>query len=250
MKCQRDPLREVQNIQESASLINTNDCETGKTLAHMKKTEMQQELRRRGCNTSGNIEMLRARLREKRLCVGHRLGWLAFSDATLSDSGLQHMELPAIEPLRCLKGHIENILCELQHQKYSAIAQVAKEFVKEEFHGQNLLRSRHYMQDISKFASVLEENPNVPETCKLLVTSLANICSIMYCSASTRTAKTILQLYCKTFLHDLTLRLVVGDKPASVTKRKMYELYYHKIMKHAPLVNRLVALSSLNAEQE
>ena len=243
--CYRVKPRTAEEIVSSAKFTTT-----AKSLSTMKKGDLQKELKRRGMKSVGTCDAMKESIRNDRRGVDRVPGWLNSSTVELHSSALANIEIPAIEPLHCLKGHIENIFKEFQNKRYGNISEVVSTFWKLRFEGKQILRGRDYRNALNELDNEIRGNDNISKEFRLMVTSLADIAYIMYMDAYQRNAKTILQLYGKTFIHALLLDILVGRNPATMTGRKFYGLYYHQIVKHAPLVYRLLALSSINAEQE
>ena len=82
-----------------------------------------------------------------------------------------------------------------------------------------------------------------------LFDSLAELCKLFYEKAYNRSPKKILRVHNYTFLHAMAVPFLIGT-PVKMTMRRMYGRHYHALCTHAPIINRLRCLRSINTEEE
>ena len=76
-----------------------------------------------------------------------------------------------------------------------------------------------------------------------LVDTLVEICEILYADRESRSPRSVLRLHNLSFIHcRLCVRLFY--RPKAISKRK----YFHSLTTHAPILNRMIGLRSLNDE--
>lgn len=83
-----------------------------------------------------------------------------------------------------------------------------------------------------------------------LLDTLVEITHLAYEQAKYRSPRQILRLHNQSFLHAMWCKEIIGKKPKSLTKRKFYGKYYHSLTSHAPIVQRIISLSSIHTEEE
>lgn len=77
---------------------------------------------------------------------------------------------------------------------------------------------------------------------------MEEVCKICYMRAEDRSPRTILRLHNLTFKVGIITRSLFGKTPK--TKAHIYGIYFHNITSHLSCTYRLIALSSINAEQQ
>lgn len=99
---------------------------------------------------------------------------------------------------------------------------------------------------IKVYLKLLKEK-DVDSKVKQLLYALIKISELLYASECNRTPKSVLQLYNVTWLHhELCCELL--PSPKVLTREKLYGVYFHDLVVHAPPQYQLVCLRSTNAE--
>ena len=93
---------------------------------------------------------------------------------------------------------------------------------------------------------VLHDN-TADENLVLLVDTLVEICEILYADSELRSPRSVLRLHNLTFI-DGRLCVQLFYDPKAISKRKMFGKYFHSLITHPPILNRIISLRSLNAE--
>ena len=83
-----------------------------------------------------------------------------------------------------------------------------------------------------------------------IFSTFAEIQEITYAVEEKRPCPTILRLSNLTFTHALLLFIHIKDNLKSLTSRKLFGVYYHSIVKHAPIPFRLFSGRTANTEKE
>ena len=73
---------------------------------------------------------------------------------------------------------------------------------------------------------------------------------ILYAEEKDRNPQMILRYHLQSYIHFHLLISLVGNKPKSLTKRKLFGKYFHAIMRHAGKQLRIISGKSSHAEQE
>ena len=80
-----------------------------------------------------------------------------------------------------------------------------------------------------------------------VVDTLVEIREILYADRESRSPRSVLCLHNLTFIQGrLCVRLFYS--PKAISKRKMFGKYFHSLTTHAPILNRMIGLRSLNDE--
>lgn len=81
-----------------------------------------------------------------------------------------------------------------------------------------------------------------------LLLSFIEMTKIFYSHDEERCQRQILRLYNLSWLHSKTVNKVLCP-PKALTYRKLFGIYFHAIIDHAPITQRILCLRSVNAEQ-
>ena len=84
---------------------------------------------------------------------------------------------------------------------------------------------------------------------QMVFNTLAELCKILYQRDHERCPKQVLRLHNYSFLHAIAVRRLIGT-PVKLTMRRMYGRHYHALATHAPILNRIICLRSINTENE
>ncbi|XP_057310151.1 uncharacterized protein LOC130648136 [Hydractinia symbiolongicarpus] len=83
-----------------------------------------------------------------------------------------------------------------------------------------------------------------------LLYTLMEIVRLAYMKSQKRSPKFILRIHNVTFQHAMLCQSVLGNNLKTITKEKLYAIYFHSLTAHLPEVSRIVAPSSLHSENE
>ena len=83
-----------------------------------------------------------------------------------------------------------------------------------------------------------------------ILQSLAEIQEILYLPDNKRTTSTVLRLINITFIHAMLIKIFFNNKLLSMTNRKLFEVYYHSLIRHAPEQYRIIPGRTCNTEKE
>ena len=108
------------------------------------------------------------------------------------------------------------------------------------------LRCIDYRKATVLLCKVLHDN-TADENLVLLVDTLVEIYEILYADSELRSPRSVLRLHNITFIHG-RLCVQLFHSPKAISKRKMFGKYFHSLITHAPILNRIISLRSLNAE--
>lgn len=216
----------------------------------LKVEDLRKELQARGESSDGLKKDLHQRLTDI-LGGTTKLPALIHSynnDHTeLSDLNLSQYEVLFFEPLHCCLNHIEHILTELPtHISDVETLILLKETISASLNKQKL-RCVDYRRALLQLTVRLAMNENVDENVRDLLTTFCEMMHMYYAYEDQRNPRQILRLYNVTLKHSQAFREVLTP-PQTMTYRKMFGIYYHQIIDHAPFTYRLVCLRSINAE--
>ena len=209
----------------------TEECIARGLPAHGDKSEMQHHL----SSALGGIQRLPSVL-------------LLPEKPSLQDLNLSFYEILPTEPLHDVKEHIKNTLEEL-----------SKHLTKDEklhftsvydtiFGEKDKIRGTDYRRGcilISKYM-----RGKCRDSVQRILDSLVEISRLSYAGALKRTPRSILRFHNITFLHAMWCKMLIGKTPKALTQRTFYGRYWHSLTCHAPLVLRIVSLSSIHTEEE
>ena len=161
----------------------------------------------------------------------------------LTELNLDTYTILDCEPLHDLKGHLTNILEELPNILTGETKTIVKELNKKR--GPSGSDARVALLEINNIIQCRDVDQNI----KMLLLTAVKISERLYSSDVKRTPKNILQLYnCSWLHHELCKTLF--SKPKEITYEKLFGLYLHSIVVHAPLQYEIVCLKSVNTENQ
>ena len=141
------------------------------------------------------------------------------------------------------KGHAYNLLQELPLLLPSSLKNTVTEIIsttlKDNVSGV-LLR----VASIKVYLKLLKQK-DIDSKVKQLLYTLVKISELLYASECHHTPKSVLQLYVTWLHHELCCDL---PNPKVLTREKLYGVYFHDLVVHAPPQYQLVCLRSTNAE--
>ena len=223
-----------------------------KPFANLKKEQLVEELRLRDVfDLTGNKSVLASKL-QSLLCGAQRVPTILLMNPTqsLSDVNLSTYTVLDSEPLHDLKGHLINLLTELPHILSGETKVHVDELLK------HLLLSKKqngYSGSDLRIALIevtnLVQSEDVDYELKCLLSSVVKMSECLYAGDDKRTPKAVLQLYnCCWVHHELCKSLF--PQPKEMTYEKMFGLYLHSLVVHAPRQYEIVCLRSVNAENQ
>ena len=144
--------------------------------------------------------------------------------------------------------HIENVLGEVTEYLAEPVKTNFQQAITTAYEEKSVKRCSDHRLALLTVLAATEQN--LPLKVRNILLTLAEIQKIVYDVDKNRDNKQILRLHNLVFLHQMTLKKLVGTKPRSATARKFYGKYYHDIVRHAPLQQRVVCGESANTEDE
>ena len=175
-------------------------------------------------------------------------------ERTLEELNLDKYEISPSEPLHDVKGEIANTLEALPDVLSESQKTILEETLELAFGDKDKKRGCDYRAATILVYLYLSQNaakPCSPEVTELLYT-LVSLSKLAYESAELRTPKSVLMMYNVTFRYAMAKMDLFGMKWSSskMSNTKFYGLYYHSIVSHFADIHRIIALSSLHAEEE
>jgi hypothetical protein len=249
----RSDIRTLSAIVESAASSKyTSERKHLKPYGKMKKKELQEELDERNIydfDERTTVQELPELVRISRNGVENLPPVMLEPQVMdLNAVNLADAEVVGIEPMHVLKGHTENLLEELSSSHYGKMKQALEKFKRLEFADKVILRARDYRTALHKMPTFLASE-GMSSDYYMLFDSLSDVAKLCYMPEKNRSSAAILRLYNQSFMYTMLIKQIIGN-PKRITKRKLYGLYFHAIMKHAPLTLRTVSLSSMHVERE
>ena len=158
----------------------------------------------------------------------------------------KYEEVP-VEPLHDLKEHINNVLKELPKHQTDEEKKMFDEAVQAVLSTKEKLQGSDY--HLCCVVLPLHLGNNCRLTIKRLLHTLAELCELLYAPAEKRTPRFILHLHNITFSQVIAVHKVFQISQL-LTYRKLFRIYYHSIICHAPLPSHIISLSSVDTEEE
>ena len=217
----------------------------------LSKTQLEEELVSRGeYNLDRKTKSEMSSMLSSILQGCQRVPALLFNAPTadFTTMGLSDYEMLLCEPLHDVSKHIENIFEELPGHLDKDHALLFTETVAAARGQKEVVRGVDNRMAVIKVTSVLYGK--MPLNVENLLLTLCNMQMILYQSEKDRTATTILRYYNISFLHGLLCKIVIGRNTKALTQRKMYGKYFHNLITHAPLQQRLISGRSSNVENQ
>jgi len=147
-----------------------------------------------------------------------------------------------------LKGHIYHVIKELPYLLSSPAKDQIKQVIETTLPKQQV-SCANLTVTLVKVCLKLLKCQNVDEKVKMLITTLVKITEVLYLRDSSRTPRSVLQLYNATWLHnELCCELI--PEPREHTKTCFYGVYLHNLIVHSPQQYEIVCLRSTNAESQ
>ena len=218
-----------------------------KPLEGLKVQELRSEFRARGMIHEGKTKNeLEKELNHLRKGIQKFPALLQpFPEKQLKDIHLDKYEISPCEPLHDIKGHMANLFEELpKHVSGAVETEVQK--IKSTILNKDTLRCVDYRKAAVLLSKALHDTA-AENSLVQLVDTLVEICEILYADIELRSPRSVLRLHNLTFIHG-RLCVLLFYNPKAITKRKMFGKYFHSLTTHAPILNRIISLRSLNAE--
>ena len=166
--------------------------------------------------------------------------------ALLKDLHLEKYEISPVEPLHNIKGHIANLI-----EEAITIGKCSEEALQKLIRIRDAVLSKSTVRCsdvvIMIYVALEEIDPHSPLTD--VFQTAAEINEIVYSKPEKRDRRQIL-CFCNVtlnFVHCMMCREVFSDL-VKVSRTKLFGQYFHAIVYHAPMVNRLISPSSLYTE--
>ena len=192
---------------------------------------LREELTARGYETADMLKPdMQAQLTAE-LKGAQRVPTLLVLDPTqsLEKLHLQDYEVLDCEPLHDFKGHAYNLLQELPHLLTPSLKQTITQLIETTLQKVSGVLLR--VTTIKVYLKLLKLT-GVDDRVKQLLGTLVKISELLYASDSSRTPKSVLQLYNVTWLHhELCCDLI--PSPCTQTREKLYGVYFHDLVVHA-----------------
>lgn len=213
----------------------------------LKKGELISELKARDVhvNTSDNKKDLDHQLQEI-LCGATNVPPLLSEKHSLQDLNLESYEVLSFEPLHDTMNHISNIMKELPHHITDPKILITIKQVESVVFDKEKVRGTYYRRALMKLTSAILGD--ISQEVQDLLLSFIEMTKIFYSHDEERCQRQILRLYNLSWLHSKTVNKVLCP-PKALTYRKLFGIYFHAIIDHAPITQRILCLRSVNAEQ-
>jgi hypothetical protein len=241
--------RKYKDLTEKQNLILAGPAGRKQSLhpyKDLKVQELKAELQARGISAEGKKGDLQKELAET-------LGGTTRLPALLDLRGgydvkalnLESYEVLYFEALHCTMNQIKNILVELPHHITDIDTLIKlKEILCIQLN-KDKIRGVDYRKTLIFVTIALYAQVNLEV--KTLLLSLCEMVEICYAQDEQRSPKMILRLYNLCWRHEIQCRRVLTP-PKSLSYRKLFGIYIHSFVAHAPLLLRQVSHRSTNAE--
>ena len=164
----------------------------------------------------------------------------------LSELNLDRYTILDCEPLHDLKGHLSNLFDELPKLLTKEQEEKCLKLIKSKF-GQKVSGADMRAAVIDLFLLLCQENSS--EAILDLLLSIIKISQILYMDEEKRSPKMVLRLYNCAWYHVELCRELISQ-PKTMTTRKMYGIYLHSLIAHAPRQYELISQKSTNTENQ
>ena len=211
----------------------------------LKKAEVISELKARKEGISGCKKDLDLRLQEI-LCGATNVPPLLSENHTVEDLNLQAYEVLSFEPLHDTMNHISNVIKELPHHITDPKVLITIKQVVSVIFDKEKVRGTDYRRALLKLTAAILGD--VSQEVQDLLLSFIEMTKVFYAHDDERCPRQILWLYNLSWLHSKVVSKVLCP-PKALTYRKLFGIYYHAIIDHAPIMQRILCLRSINAEQ-
>ncbi len=222
-----------------------------KPLNGLRVEQLRQELETRGQCTS---DKLKPELLEELSCIlkgAQRVPTLLVCNPTqsLDSLNLSQYEILDCEPLHDLKGHISHILEEIPHLLSPPLRLECTSIIETTVPKQKVSGVLLRVALLKVFLKLTNHAlPDVNEI-RMLVQTAVKMSELLYSTHSHRTPKSVLQLYNCSWLHHELCCELIGD-PKEQTLQRLFGVYLHSLVVHAPPQYELVCLRSTNSESQ
>ena len=153
------------------------------------------------------------------------------------------------EPLHDMKGHLENLFEELPNCKLlnKKIAGEVKGVLDVDL-GKDMKTGGDYRLAAIHLLILLKKRTTPPKILLMLET-IVDISELLYADDSKRCPKSVLRLYNSTWIH-FELCCEVFQTTTTISHQKMFGIYFHSLLVHAPPQYEIMCLKSANSEHE
>ena len=216
-------------------------------LDKLKVQDLKTELQMRGVETTGKKkDQLSETFDELRQGINNVPALLQPDPETLLDNlHLDRYEICPSEPLHDIKGHLCNVIAETW-KLLSGEALVRFQHICSTVLGKDTLQCSDYRRAAILISLALKES-EADDTIVEVFRTVVEINELLCANATKRSPKSILRLHNVTYIH-ATLCAQLFSSPKTMSHTKMFGRYFHSLACHAPLVNRIVPLRSINTE--
>lgn len=166
----------------------------------------------------------------------------------MASLNLEEYEVMPIEPLHDCKGHIKNVWDVLPEILIPKEYKIFQQSLDATYGYKDKIRGSDYrMSTIVVYQAMKNNCRNKIED---LLYTLMEIVRLAYMKSQKRSPKFILRIHNVTFQHAMLCQSVLGNNLKTITKEKLYGIYFHSLTAHLHEVSRIVAPSSLHSENE
>ena len=245
-RCKPRSLQELQTLVLAGKYGNASG--QLKPLDNLLVDHLRAELQARGCCTRGKLKpALQSELTTILKGVQRVPTLLTLNPTqTLQSLNLEHYEIMDCEPLHDFKGHAFNLLQEIPHLFSTPLKENIKDIIETTAPKQKVTGALLRVATIKLYLKLLKLS-EVDNRVKQLIGTLVKISEILYAKNASRSPKAVLQLYNVTWMHhELCCDLI--PNPKEQTRQKLYGVYLHDLVTHAPTQYQIICLRSTNAE--
>ena len=213
------------------------------------ENQLANECRAHGLDEGGKKKELEERLSEQ-LGGIQRLPAMLLppNPPSLEDLNLSQYEVLPTEPLHDVKDHIKNLMTEIPKHLTKDESPEFKKLCEVLFDGKDKIRGTDYRKGCLITSKYMHGKWR--DCIQRVFNTMVEISKFCYAGTLKRTPKCILRFHNQTFLHAMWCKMLVGNSPKALTRRKFYGRYFHSLTVHAPIVYRVISLSSIHTEEE
>ena len=150
-----------------------------------------------------------------------------------------------------MKGHLSNVFDELPYLLEKSLAEDVTAVFNVHVHMKETKQGGDFHLAAINVLALLRKQESTPVQVLKLIETAVDISELLYADEVKRSPKTILRLYNATWLHfELCVELLISTR--TMTHRKMFGIYLHAIVHHAPQQFEIIKLNlkSTNTEHE
>ncbi|CAH1248619.1 Hypp8311 [Branchiostoma lanceolatum] len=224
--------------------------------AKMTKDEMADELTYRGTVTYTDAEgMTKKDLNVQMKHTLHgvkRIPTLLYQspNASVEELNIQHLEEPGSEAMHDLCNHAKNLLEEIPSRVSTHVAGIVKRVNNLVLNSKDTVRAADMRYAVLVLLQELKQDRETSGELVKLINTLADMQRICYAAAEDRSMINVFRLTNVSFLHYLMIKECLPGEPSSISSRKLWGQYIHSLRDHVPINYRVVAISSIMAENE